>query len=230
MNAKKTTIGATTAVAIVTGAYFYWTKEDDKTIRHEVTKIETLSKQVARTKADHYVRFLSADTMVKADTSTEVGMARLYVAQIPGDAQCNVIFEANVKVDKETKKIIPDNKNVMGMLNAGFQPVLISQELGGKLGVWNVILKGDSCLKIADDPSYLGSEMAQFINHSKKNRILRTTAKAGTKDSKGHPKGQVSPSDPDADPAAPIFICHEWWGLKGLNFEIYQEGAIKPSK
>jgi hypothetical protein len=159
---------------------------------------------------------------------TEWGMALLFNSnEVPGDALCNLTFEA-VVVEQDGRPW-PDVKGIRPLLNAGAWPVLV-RETEDKVAMWNVLARGADCPALADLVEYAGSDLPQVLKHPKKKFLVQVKAKANKKDKDGHEKDWVEVDDPDADPEGDAIFTHEWAGLGQVNYAKRRAGKLTREK
>ena len=228
--ATKLAIGVGSSIALASGIY-YGTREPTRDIGVlSITDGAAHVLKVVKTKNGKQIRIVTEHEISGEEKDTEFGKAKLIEeapeggASVPGDAFCNILFFADVI--NENGRIRPDVDSLSSVLNAGVEPVLVSME-DADTGVWNCLFRGPDCVTAVEKLDYIGSDIHQFINHSKRHVFLKTHAQAGRTDKHGHAKSIVDIDDVDADPAGEVFVGHEWYGRPDLNFGSYKAGSIK---
>jgi len=161
-------------------------------------------------------------------TASDLGdVVEVQPGDVPGDALCNVVFDARpvaVKVlypDAEYVGNVPDIPELADeFLAAGCWPVVIQESCTGvptSTCLWNTQLKGTACTKAADLPQYVGSTAREFdsLPFAVRQRLLRTRGRCG-KD--GVVPCMVPVGDPRALAGARIYVPHGWSRRRDLNY------------
>lgn len=222
-NITKAAIGAGAAVALASGIY-YSTREPTRDVGELNVTTNVGVPKVVKTKSGKQVRVVGFDAPGAKEEDTEFGKALVYSGEnIPDTAFCNVVFEADIEIKDGRPR--PKLPGLEKLLNAGAFPVLMRVD-DDDMGIWNCLFKGNSCVSAAELPGYIGSDVQQFINHPKRKFLLKTHAKAGSKDKKDRLKTAVDIDDVDADPSAEVTVPHGWAGLDSANFSTYQAGTV----
>lgn len=147
--------------------------------------------------------------------------------EVPGDALCNLTFEA-VVVEQDGRPW-PDVKGIRPLLNAGAWPVLV-RETEDRVAMWNVLARGPDCPALADLVDYVGSDLPQVLKHPKRKFLVRVMARKGARDKDGRVKDWVELDDPDADPEGDATFTHEWAGLGQVNYAKRRAGEFARGK
>jgi len=222
-NITKAAVGVGASVALASGIY-YSTREPTRDVGELGITSNIGVPKVVKTKSGKQVRIVGFDAPDAKEEDTEFGKALIFSGEnVPSNAFCNVVFEADVEIEEGRLK--PALENLENFLNAGALPVLMRID-DDDVGIWNCLFRGNDCISVAELPGYLGSDIQQFINHPKRKFLLKTQAKAGSKDKNGHLKTSVDIDDVDADPDAEVVVPHGWLGRDDFNFSVYQAGTV----
>ncbi len=224
--ATKLAMGVSGAVALASGIY-YGTREPTRDVGDLKIDGPAAQVKVIKTKSGKQVRIVTPHQIEGQEQDTEFGKTKVIDEDaagsgIPGDALCNILFEATIV--KKDGRDWPDVEGLDVLLDVGVTPVLINAD--GDDGIWNCLFRGPGCAAAVEKLDYIGSDIQQFINHPKRSNFLKTHAKATATDKNGYKKGVVKLDDADADPEAEVFVNHGWLGMGDVNFSSYRAGVI----